>query len=592
MRIIVCDDLAALNKAGADEIARVVAQKPTTSVVLATGNSPMGIYDELSARTALGEFDATSLRVFQLDEYFAIEENDSRSLYGWMDRKFLQPMHVPARNVVRLTGGADHREVCAAYDKAVREAGGFDLAVLGLGPNGHLGFNEPGSHAHSRTRALLLSEESLNSNAAYWGSRAAVPLAAITCGLQNLLEARCIILVVSGKAKREILEKALHGPIGPEVPASYLQTVADRLIVICDKQAMPGTEIDDPHDALAAELVTAPAVVARPDLVLGVDAGNTKTVALVATTKGEIVGWGRSGCGDMYGAGPEGSLAAVNSAVQTALDMAGAAGSQVGSGAFCMAGADWPEDYELLYRLLREKRLASKVIVHNDSVGALRAGSPAGWGASVVAGTWLCAAARAPGGEFLRGFWTPGGGGGALAYAAIEAVYRADLGMGPPTKLTERVLAFFGVDSVQALAHAFTKREGPHPHQAVPRLAPHVLDVAAEGDVTACGIVIEQGRALGDVALSMARQVGIEHRAFPLVLAGGVFRHQSSLLSDSLAGTVQRFAPRARIIKSDVQPVAGAVMLALDEVGQKVTAKSGIRRRMIKTMPASSFFAT
>jgi glucosamine-6-phosphate isomerase len=587
MRIIVCDDSAALAKAGADHIGRIVADKPNGLGVTATGNSPMPTYNELGARTARGEFDASGWRWAQLDEYFPMTASDPRSLWGWWERSWVQPMRIPTQNLLRLIGD-DWRAQCKAYDEAVKEAGGFDLAVLGLGPNGHLGFNEPGSHAHSPTRSLLLKEETLISNAEYWGSRDRVPLAAVTCGLQNLLEARHIILIVSGAKKRGILERALTGPIGPECPASYLQTVGDRLIVLCDRDAAPQSATEDKATPVEKS-VQAPAILTRPDLVLGVDGGNSKTVAIVATKQGKVVGWGRGGCGDMYGAGPEGALMSVDTAVQAALEMAGTSRATVGSGFFSMAGADWPEDFALLKQLFTNKRYAEKVGVHNDSIGALRAGSPYSWGVGVVAGTWLCAAARAPGGEFVKGSWLPGGGGGALSHAAIDAVYKAEMGMGPATVLTERVLSFFKLDSVEALAHEFTKREGPHP-QSVQRLAPQVLDAAAQGDAVACALVMEQGRTLGEVALSMARRVRVERRAFPLVLAGGVFRHLDNLLPNALIGTVKSVAPQARVFKSDLQPVAGAVMLALEGSGKRVTA--AMRKRLSVSMPEHKFFAT
>jgi glucosamine-6-phosphate deaminase len=593
MRVIVCRDQTALTTVGADEIAAVVRAKPTAAVVLATGNSPMGIYSELGARSARGQLDATQLRVFQLDEYFGLADNDGRSLFGWMDRAFLQPMRVPLQNVVRLRSGSgnDWRNQCRQYDEAVAAAGGFDLAVLGIGPNGHLAYNEPGSHAHSPTRALLLTEASTLSSAEYWGGRANAPLAGITCGMTHLLAARQIVLVASGQKKREILERALHGPIGPEVPASYLQTVSDRLIVLCDEAAAPRSALaDSDTEHGAASAVSAPAVVSGDgrSLVLGVDGGNSKTVALIAEKNGRILGYGRGGGGDMYGATPQGALHSVETAVQAALSIAGVAAERIEAATFSMAGADWPEDYRLLESLFA--RHAPKISVVNDSVGALRSGSPESWGVGLVCGSWVASAARARGGgQWIKSLWHPNGGGGGLALDALTAVYKAAMSMAPETALTQAVLSFFKQDNVEGLVHQFTKREGPRP-QAIQRLAPAVLDAALAGDAVATALLVRQGENLGAVALSLARQVGIDRQAFPLVLSGGVFRHRCELLPAAIGATVRAQAPRAQVHRNDLEPVAGAVMLAIELAGKR--CPKAVRTRLRSTMPDRSFFAT
>jgi glucosamine-6-phosphate isomerase len=590
MRLIICDDLSALNKAGADEIAAVVGAKPTAAVVVATGKSPMGIYAELAGRSARGQFDATNLRVFQLDEYFGLADNDNRSLFAWMERDFIQPLRVPLQNVVRLPSDRfTWRENCRAYDAEVKSAGGFDLAILGIGTNGHLGYNEPGSHAHSPTRSLLLSEESMNASVGYGWTRKEVPLFAITCGMQNLLTARLIVLVVSGAHKRDILTRALYGPIGPEVPASYLQTAAD-VVVICDRAAAPEQALA--QEAAEQEKPAAPAVhrSVKADLVLGVDGGNSKTIAVVAQRNGKVLGFGRGGVSDMYGATPGGAMHAIDTAVHAALQMAGAGGAAVGSATYSLAGCDWPEDRQLLTQLLTERGHALKLQVVNDSVGALRAGSPQGWGVAIACGSWSAIVARARGkSQWVVSPWQPSAGGGGLAREALEAVYRANLGLGPRTALTDRLLRFFNEENVVGIVHQFTKREGPHP-QGIQRLAPSVLDCAAEGDAAACRIVFEQADDLAQVALSMARQVGIDRKAFPLVLTGGIFKHRSRLLPDAIAANVRAQAPRVQIVHSELEPVAGAVMLAIELADKRCDAR--VRARLRKSMPDASFFAT
>src|SRR5689334_10198363 len=165
VKLIVANDYAELSRVGADLMQQMIAAKPDAAVVLATGNTPMGMYQELAARYRRGEIDTSRLRVFQLDAYLGLTPDDPRSLYGWLARAFLEPLGIPAEHVVALPGDApDPAAVCRAFDAAVAAAGGFDLAVLGLGPNGHLGFNEPPADPDSLTRVVDLTDESVESN--------------------------------------------------------------------------------------------------------------------------------------------------------------------------------------------------------------------------------------------------------------------------------------------------------------------------------------------------------------------------------------------------------------------------------------------
>jgi glucosamine-6-phosphate deaminase len=240
MQLEIVADYAAVSRVAADRIGAVIAAKPDATVVLATGSSPMGAYSELAERRRQGRLDATRLHVFQLDAYLGLPPEDRRSLYRWLAESFLEPLGVPAAQVVRLPGdAADPEAVCRAYDEAVREAGGFDLSVLGLGPNGHLGFNEPPADPDSSTRVIQLTEASIESNARYWGGRDEVPRFALTAGMHVLLGARQTLLLVSGAHKQAILRRTVEGPVTPDVPASYLQG-APNVTVIADRAAWFG----------------------------------------------------------------------------------------------------------------------------------------------------------------------------------------------------------------------------------------------------------------------------------------------------------------------------------------------------------------
>jgi glucosamine-6-phosphate deaminase len=237
MRIQIADDYEAVSQAGADYIAAAIAARPDAAMVVATGETPMGIYRELAERRRRGRLDTSRLRVFQLDAYVGLAADDERALFRWMAQSFLEPLGIPAERVVRLPGdAADLAAACRAYDAAVAAAGGFDLSILGLGPNGHLGFNEPPADAQASTRLVALTEESVASNARYWGGRERVPRQALTAGMAQLLGARRTLLVVSGAHKRAILRRAVEGPVGPDVPASYLQTAPD-VTVLADRAA-------------------------------------------------------------------------------------------------------------------------------------------------------------------------------------------------------------------------------------------------------------------------------------------------------------------------------------------------------------------
>jgi glucosamine-6-phosphate deaminase len=232
--LVIVDDEAALSRAGADWVAARVLANPAAVLLLATGSTPMGLYAELAARRRQGTFDPSRLRVFQLDAYLGLGPGDPRSLYGWMKRSFLDPLAISPERVTRLPGDAsDPAAAARAFDRAIAAAGGLDLAVLGLGPNGHLGFNAPPAGAAAPTRVIDLTEASLESNARYWGGRERVPRQALTTGMAQILAARQILLVVSGAHKHAILHKTVEGPVSPAVPASFLQwgpatIIADR----------------------------------------------------------------------------------------------------------------------------------------------------------------------------------------------------------------------------------------------------------------------------------------------------------------------------------------------------------------------------
>jgi glucosamine-6-phosphate deaminase len=239
IHLVVARDYEALSEAAADVIAATVGRKRDALLLLATGDTPMGAYRELAERRARGDLDTSQLRVAQLDEYAGLATGDRRSLYGWMERSFVEPLGVSEQRTIRFDAALPAERACREYDRAVAAAGGFDLAILGLGPNGHLGFNEPPVVPDAPTRLVPLTRASILSNARYWGDEDDVPAEALTCGMASILAARAILLVVSGPHKREILSRTLDEPPTEDVPASWLQNARGDVVVLADRDARP-----------------------------------------------------------------------------------------------------------------------------------------------------------------------------------------------------------------------------------------------------------------------------------------------------------------------------------------------------------------
>ena len=221
-------DERTLAATGADLICEVVRAVPNAVVTFATGASAQPIYRELATRADRGEIDFSLVRPFELDGYLGIPLDDRRSLYAWLMRDVIVPLRVPEASVTRLRGEAtDPVAACREYDRALDGAGGYDLAILGLGPNGHVAFNEPPADPNSDAHVLEVTDESVESAVRYWGSREEVPRRAITTGLKRLLAARHVLLVARGEAKRAALERALAVEDDPMTPASFLNRSAD-----------------------------------------------------------------------------------------------------------------------------------------------------------------------------------------------------------------------------------------------------------------------------------------------------------------------------------------------------------------------------
>ncbi len=333
--------------------------------------------------------------------------------------------------------------------------------------------------------------------------------------------------------------------------------------------------------------------------VLAVDGGNTKTIALVASLDGTILGAGRGGCGDIYAAeagtkwrdSAAAAVANIEYAVRSALQAAQIDTSDLVTGVFNMAGADWPEDFVYLRTAMEVRRYGATIHIQNDALGVLHAGSSDATGVSVVCGTGAATGARSPDGRIWHSsMWQNQVQGSAqLGQKTLYAVYRSELGIEPPTTLTKRVLDFFHLESVEEMLHLFTSRSKRIPGR-VDRLTPILLDEAQVGDSVAMRIVQEHGRALGNFALAAARQVGIEGTAFTLVLAGGVFRHPSTVLEQVIIERVRSTSPAVRPTYCRFEPVIGVLFTALEAAGGIVDGV--LLDKLIPTIPDPALFST
>ena len=242
--LIVLGDARAASKSAADVVTNTVLSKPEAAIAFPTGATPLGMFDVLAARAARGEADFSRATIFCLDEYIGVTIEDPNSLTRWLRKALLNRIGINPDQLHSLPVTAENLvDSAAEYDRAVSARGGLDLAVLGLGPNGHIGYNEPGSSADSRTRIVALTPESRNQASAYWEGSLAIPNQAMTMGVATLLEAKQIVLLVTGQSKADILRRTLQEPMNAEVPASWLRIAGPRLTIIADEAAASGLSV-------------------------------------------------------------------------------------------------------------------------------------------------------------------------------------------------------------------------------------------------------------------------------------------------------------------------------------------------------------
>jgi len=239
MEIVILGDAAEIGHAAANAIESLVARKPDAVLGLATGSSPLSIYDELAARCAAGRISFAKARGFTLDEYVGLPPDHPERYRNVIDTVFVSRVDFAPGAVAGPDGlAADIPAACAAYEDAIRAAGGIDLQILGIGTDGHIGFNEPGSSLASRTRIKTLTRQTRMDNARFFGDDIdAVPTHCLTQGLGTIMDARHVVLVATGRSKAEAVHQLAEGGVSALWPASVLQHHPHATVFVDDAAA-------------------------------------------------------------------------------------------------------------------------------------------------------------------------------------------------------------------------------------------------------------------------------------------------------------------------------------------------------------------
>jgi len=205
---------------------------------LATGSTPEGLYRCLIENYEKGNISFNNVTTFNLDEYIGLDENNKNSYHYYMNKKLFEHIDLPKEQAYVPDGVASCFETeCKQYEERIKKAGGIDIQLLGLGINGHIGFNEPGTSLKSRTHVVTLDESTRNANAHFFASEGEVPKRAISMGVQTIMESKEIILLVSGEKKAEALKRLMTGNISEQFPASVLHK-HDDLTIVADEAAL------------------------------------------------------------------------------------------------------------------------------------------------------------------------------------------------------------------------------------------------------------------------------------------------------------------------------------------------------------------
>ncbi len=233
MRVILKSDKASGSLRAAEIIAQQIRQKPDSVLGLATGSSPLGCYQELIRMHRDEGLDFSKVKTFNLDEYIGLSPSDVQSYHYFMRENLFNHINLPKENINIPDGRAfDFQRFCDEYEKRIENAGGIDLQLLGIGHDGHIAFNEPGSSLGSRTRLKSLTSETVKANARFFESEADVPRLSITMGVGTILESKRCLLIAFGESKADAIAATVEGPVTSQITASALQLHRDVVVIL------------------------------------------------------------------------------------------------------------------------------------------------------------------------------------------------------------------------------------------------------------------------------------------------------------------------------------------------------------------------
>jgi N-acetylglucosamine kinase-like BadF-type ATPase len=302
--------------------------------------------------------------------------------------------------------------------------------------------------------------------------------------------------------------------------------------------------------------------------VLGVDQGHSQTRAVVCDLDGSIrgVGTSRGACHSVHGM--HAAMTSVQEASQQAMAQASIAAREIALVLCGLTGADWPDEYGLLKDQVGRLGLSDNVHIKNDAIVAMRGGTWADYGAVVIAGTGSNCAIRSPRGEeFVYGFYhdLELQGGSALGRHALTTIRRAETGREPPTELKRLVLTMFGLPDVDSLVRR--QFEQQMSLEETRQIAPLVFRAACEGDLGACKILKSFAEGLAEMVTAGLRRFNMTQMELDVVLSGSVFKGPGPLVEEFMAASIHMVAPRARLVNARYEPVVGAALLGLGELG-------------------------
>ena len=237
MRIIVCENYEEVSKKAAQMILSQVTLKPNSVLGLATGSTPIGMYENLVSHNKKGDIDFSEVRTFNLDEYYKLPKENDQSYHYFMYKNLFDHININPENIHIPNGMTDDVDAeCERYDELIKEAGGVDIQVLGIGNNAHIGFNEPTINFEKGTHLVQLEDSTIEANSRFFDNIEDVPKKAITMGVGSIFKSRKIMLIATGENKAEAIYNTVYGKVVPEVPASILQFHSD-IVLILDKEA-------------------------------------------------------------------------------------------------------------------------------------------------------------------------------------------------------------------------------------------------------------------------------------------------------------------------------------------------------------------